>query len=157
MSESLPYIIRHATERDTHRLWQLMRELAVFERYIDRFHVTEEMVRKQGFHKEKPDFYALVAENVCTKELGAMAVYHLIPFTALARPMLFIKEFYVREQLRGKGLGKYLFEAVKREAQTAQCGSIQWKVASWNKAAVRFCKRTGAQCNTEWIGFEVTL
>jgi GNAT superfamily N-acetyltransferase len=157
MSEHLPYIIRRATHRDTHQLWQLMRELAVFERYIDRFHVTEEMVSRQGFYKEPPDFHALVAENIHTKELGAMVVYYFIPFTAIAKPTLFIKEFYVSESLRGKGIGKHMFNAVKQEAKAANCGNIQWKVAPWNKDAIRFYEREGATQNSEWLEFEMNL
>lgn len=157
MSEHLPYIIRHATDRDTRQLWQLMRELAVFERYIDRFHVTEEMVRKQGFHKEHPDFHALVAENIHTKELGAMVVYYFIPFTAIAQPTLFIKEFYVSESLRGKGVGKSILDAVKQEARAANCGHIQWKVAPWNTKAIRFYEREGATQNNEWLEFGINL
>lgn len=157
MAKHLPYIIRYATERDAHQLWQLMRELAIFERYIDRFHVTEEMVRKQGFHKEHPDFHALVAENIHTKALGAMVVYYFIPFTAIAKPTLFIKEFYVSESLRGQGLGKSLFYAVKQEAHAAGCGNIQWKVAPWNKAAIRFYEREGATPNNQWVEFGINL
>ncbi|MCS7019600.1 MAG: GNAT family N-acetyltransferase [Cytophagales bacterium] len=157
MSENLPYIIRHATERDVPQLWQLMRELAIFERYIDRFCVTEEIIRKQGFQKEHPDFHALVAENVHTKELGAMLVYYFIPFTVTARPTLFIKELYVAEHLRRKGIGKILFDAIKKEAAAAHCSNIQWKVAPWNQSAIRFYEREGAKPNNDWIDYEIKV
>lgn len=43
-------IIRKATEKDSHKIWVLMKELAVFEKYIDSFAITPEV---QWF-SEKP-------------------------------------------------------------------------------------------------------
>lgn len=157
MPAHLPYIIRHATERDTHQLWQLMRDSAAFARRLDYFHITEEMVRSQGFLKENPDFQAFVAENIYTKQLGAMAVYHLIPFTAAARPVLFIKDFYVQEPLRDKGLGKGLMDALRQEARRNHCGTIEWQVPAWNKAAIRFYERQGAQLAKEYLTFQINV
>ena len=40
-----------------------MKELAIFEKYIDLFAITPEIVRESGFNKNPPDFYCLVAED----------------------------------------------------------------------------------------------
>ena len=53
--------IRKAEEKDSEKVWHLMKELAVFEKYIDSFAITPEIVRNSGFKKNPPDFYCLVA------------------------------------------------------------------------------------------------
>jgi len=56
-------IIRKAIESDSDGIWKLMKELAIFEKYIDSFAITPEIVRESGFNKNPPDFYCLVAED----------------------------------------------------------------------------------------------
>ena len=57
-------IIRKATEKDSHKIWVLMKELAVFEKYIDSFAITPEVVKNSGFRKSPPDFHCIVAEDI---------------------------------------------------------------------------------------------
>jgi hypothetical protein len=87
--------IRPTLHTDIPQLLALMRGLAEYEQYLDIFAVTEEILRRQGFDKSPPDFYALVAD--AGGELVGMLVYYLISFTATARPTLFIKELFVAE------------------------------------------------------------
>lgn len=144
-------IIRHAVEADLPRLHVLMRDLAVFERYIDTFAVTEEVLSQQGFHKDIPDFYALVAEQ--DAELAGMLVYYFIPFTATAQPTLYMKELYVQERVRGQGVGEELMRAAAQQAVRHGCGAMKWTVADWNTAGQRFYERLGASSNPVWIDY----
>jgi hypothetical protein len=50
--------IRKAVERDSEQIFPLMKELAIFEHYIDSFAITPEIVRQKGFQKDPPDFFA---------------------------------------------------------------------------------------------------
>ncbi|MCS6967178.1 MAG: GNAT family N-acetyltransferase [Cytophagales bacterium] len=154
MPERLPCLIRYATERDVPQLWQMMREIAIIEHYFHRFQLTEERIRLQGFVKDPPDFYALVAENVFTKQLVAMAVYYFIPFSVAGAPLLFLKDLYVREPLRGKGLGKALLATVMREARQKGCISVRWSVPRWNKEGIGFCQYLGYNPDNQWLQFE---
>ena len=72
--------IRKAEEKDSEKVWQLMKELAVLEKYIISFAITPEIVRNSGFQKNPPDFYCLVAED--NDEIAVMLVYYFLPFTA---------------------------------------------------------------------------
>lgn len=65
-----------------------MRGLAEFEHYLDVFAVDEYVLREQGFRKDPPDFSALVAER--GGNLVGMLVFYLVPFTATAKPTLYI-------------------------------------------------------------------
>jgi len=55
--------IRKAVEADSNKVWTLMKELAVFELYIDSFAITPAIVMESGFRKNPPDFHCIVAED----------------------------------------------------------------------------------------------
>lgn len=144
-------LIRKAQETDIAKLHVLMKELARFERYIDVFAVTEEILLEQGFRRSPPDFHCFVAEEA--GELAGMVVYYFIPFTAIAKPTLYIKELLVAATGRGKGTGKLLMKAVAEVAVRKGCGTIKWQVAPWNKDGIRFYEQLGAKANRDWIDF----
>ena len=146
--------IRKAIEADVPKLLPLMRELAVFERYIDAFAITEEVLREQGFRRSPPDFHCLVAEE--NEALVGMLVYYFVPFTYRAKPNLIIKELYVAEQQRSKGVGKSLMKAVGREAAESGCGQIKWWVAKWNQRSIQFYERLGAKIDGDWHEFQMS-
>lgn len=144
-------LIRACRETDIAKLLELMRGLARFERYIDVFAVTEEIVLEQGFKRSPPDFHCFVAEEA--GELAGMVVYYFIPFTAIAKPTLYIKELFVATAGRGKGTGQLLMKAVAEVALRKGCGAIKWQVAPWNKDGIRFYEQLGAKANRDWIDF----
>ncbi|GMA15334.1 GNAT family N-acetyltransferase (plasmid) [Deinococcus metallilatus] len=143
--------IHPATEQDIPQLLPLMRALAEFEDYLDVFAVNEDILREQGFRKNPPDFHALVADEDGT--LVGMLVYYLVPFTATARPTLYVKELYVAEEARGQHIGEHLMRAAAREATTRGCGALRWTVANWNTSGQRFYERLGARANPVWTDY----
>jgi GNAT superfamily N-acetyltransferase len=151
--ESIPvFCIRRAVEADIPAMLPLMRSLAVFEEYIDVFAVDEGVLREQGFGRSPPDFHVLLAEAEDGALLG-MLVYFLIPFTATARPTLYVKELYVAERARGAGLGEALMRAAARAAVAHGCNAIKWTVADWNEPAKRFYQRLGAREDRVWVNY----
>ena len=146
--------IRKATEADVPNLLPLMRELAAFEKYADAFAVTEEVLREQGFRRSPPDFHCLVADEI--GELTGLLVYYFVPFTYRAKPNVIIKELYVSEEHRGKGIGKLLMKAVAKEAEHAGCGVIKWYVAKWNERGVEFYERLGGKIDPDWHEFQMS-
>lgn len=147
-------VIRKAVEADIPNLLPLMRELAEFEKYIDAFVVTEEVLREQGFRRSPPDFHCFVAEE--KEQLIGILVYYFVPFTYRAKPNIIIKELYVAEEHRSKGLGKLLMKAVAKEAAQAGCGVIKWWVAKWNDRSVQFYERLGAKIDNDWHEFQMS-
>ncbi|MBF4485739.1 GNAT family N-acetyltransferase [Flavobacterium sp. CSZ] len=144
--------IRNAVQTDNEKVWELMRDLAIFEKYIDIFAITPEIVAESGFRKNPPDFYCIVAEQ-SDKILG-MLVYYFLPYTAQHKPAIYMKELYVKEECRGQKIGEQLMDALKKEAKKNNCGQIKWTVAPWNEAGKKFYERLGAKQNIEWINYE---
>ncbi len=147
--------IRKAVAADSERLWELMKELAVFEKYIDVFAITPEIVKESGFIKSPPDFHCLVAEE--DRLIVGILVYYFIPYTAQNKPAIYMKELYVDGNYRGMQIGEQLMHALKHQAEIHHCGQIKWTVAPWNEGGKRFYERLGANENTEWLNYEWTL
>ncbi|TAN09082.1 MAG: GNAT family N-acetyltransferase [Rhodanobacteraceae bacterium] len=129
-----------------------MRDLAVFEKYIDSFAITPEVVRDSGFRKNPPDFHCIVAEE--TGKLVGMLVYYFLPYTAQNRPAVYMKELFVSEGHRGHGVGRRLMDALRAAAKEHNCAQIKWTVAPWNQAGVRFYEQLGAKENRDWLSFD---
>lgn len=148
-------IIRKATEKDSHKIWVLMKELAVFEKYIDSFAITPEVVKNSGFRKSPPDFHCVVAED--NDKIVGILVYYFLPYTAQNKPAIYMKELYVDENYRGRKIGERLMNALWDEALVHNCEQIKWTVAPWNKAGQKFYERLGANQNNEWLNYEWNL
>ena len=146
--------IRKAVEADVANLLPLMRELAKFERYDDAFAITGEILREQGFRRSPPDFECFVAEEDL-KLIGLLA-YYFVPFTYRAKPNIVMKELFVADGYRSKGVGELLIKAVAREAEQAGCGMIKWWVAKWNARGIQFYERLGARIDPDWHEFQMS-
>lgn len=144
--------IRKAVESDSEKLWMLMKELAVFEKYIDVFAITPEIVKESGFRKNPRDFYSFVADDNGT--IAGMLVYYYLPYTAVNKPSLYLKELYVDPAHRGQKIGEQLMNALHKEAKLNNCAQIKWTVAPWNEGGKKFYERLGASENKEWLNYE---
>lgn len=148
-------IIRKAIEADSEKIWILMKQLAVFEKYIDSFAITPEVVKNCGFRKSPPDFHCIVAED--NDKIVGILVYYFLPYTAQNKPAIYMKELYVDENYRGRKIGERLMNALWDEALVHNCEQIKWTVAPWNKAGQKFYERLGATENNEWLNYEWKL
>lgn len=146
---------RKAVEKDSEKIWILMKELAVFEKYIDSFAITPEIVKESGFHKNPPDFHCLVGE--CNNQIAGILVYYFLPFTAQNKPAIYMKELYVDEKHRGQNIGEKLMLALKEVAIQTNCCQIKWTVAPWNEGGKKFYERLGAKENNDWLNYEWNL
>ena len=111
-------------------------------------------MRNQGFRHLPPDFHCLVAEE--SDKLVGFLVYYFVAFTYRAKPNLIIKELYIAGPHRSRSVGRFLMQAVAREAANAGCGMIKWWVAKWNKRGIEFYKRLGAKIDSDWHEFQLS-
>jgi GNAT superfamily N-acetyltransferase len=149
--------VRRATARDVEPLLASMRALAVFEGYDAEFRVTAEdlLVRGLGGHGPR-QFIALVAEDDDGLLCGH-AVLLITPFTFDLRPTLVLKELYVGERHRRKGVAEALLSGVHTEATVIGAGRIRWQVLPGNEAAQRLYRRWGGEPDTAWEAWHKPL
>lgn len=148
--------VRRAVESDIPEVLRLMSALAVFEKYDDRFTVTEDVLRERGFGRPDPEFVALVVGDAEPGgHLDGLLVFYVIPFTLTTLPTLFIKELIVDDGVRGGGVGRALMVAAAREAVTLGCGLVKWQVADWNEPGKNFYEALGARPDPTWVDYSL--
>jgi ribosomal protein S18 acetylase RimI-like enzyme len=147
-------VIRRAVAADVPQLLVLMRKLAAFEGYLDRFAVTESDLLERGFLSHKPEFISWVAEQDVPQ---AYALAYSIPFTFDLRPTVVLKELFVDEAARGREFGSALFQAVISYARVINARLIRWQVLPSNEAAKRFYRRMGSESDANWESWVLSL
>lgn len=141
-------VVRPAEPGDVARIHKLVRELAAFERYPEAVRLTPQDYLRDGFGPD-PKFRVLLAERA--GRLEGMAFFYPA-YSTWKGPVLWLEDLVVREEARGAGVGRKLFEALAREAVDAGAAQIRWLVLDWNETALGFYRRIGAEVHPEWIG-----
>ncbi|MDZ7834379.1 MAG: GNAT family N-acetyltransferase [Alkalibacterium sp.] len=101
MSES-GFTIRFAKPDDVSLVLELIRELAVYEKMLDEVVATEESLNTYLFEKEMVEVIIGEYEN----EPVAFALFFPNFSTFLGKPGLYLEDFYVKPNMRGRGFGK---------------------------------------------------
>jgi len=148
------YIVRPGRAEDVPSIFNLITELAIYEKAGREVTNSPEKILEDGFG-ENPIFGLFVAENHLQKIVG-MALYYTKYSTWKGR-CLFLEDIIVTEECRGKGIGARLFEEVIRVARSANAGRLEWQVLDWNEPAIRFYKKYGASLDPEWLNGKFTF
>ena len=98
---------------------------------------------------ENPAYGVLVAEDEAGTVVG-MSLYYVRYSTWKGR-RLYLEDLIVRENQRGKGLGKALLDATVDVARQSGCTGLMWQVLEWNTPAIEFYKAYGARLDGEWV------
>jgi GNAT superfamily N-acetyltransferase len=138
--------IRHATVTDVPLLKRMILEFATFERLADHVTVTEETLRRDGFGAT-PRFRVLLPE--WDGEVAGYAFYFGF-YSSFAGPGMFLEDIYVRQEFRGKGIGKALMVEVAAIALREGYRLMRWEVLDWNQPAIDFYKKLGATFLDDW-------
>ena len=139
--------IRSATVNDVRLLWTMIRELAEYERELDKVSITEGDLVRDGFGAV-PKFRALLAE--WEGEPAGYALFFGFYSTWEGRPGLFLEDLFVRPRFRSRGIGKALLASVARIAREENCYGVRWEVLNWNQTAIDLYKALGAKFLDEW-------
>jgi GNAT superfamily N-acetyltransferase len=141
-------VIRRGTERDVPTILKLIRGLAEYERLAHEMEATPARVRAHGFGPRR--YFETIIGRRGGKPVG-FALYFFTYSTFLARPTLYLEDLFVLPEERGTGAGKALLRALARIAVRRGCGRLEWAVLDWNRPAIGFYRRLGAQLKRQWI------
>jgi GNAT superfamily N-acetyltransferase len=140
-------IIRKAVEEDCPRLLELITELAIYERAPDDVTVTLAHFVESGFGKN-PVWWAFVAE--VDGRIEGFALYY-IRYSTWKGQAMYLEDIVVTEKMRGRKLGKLLFDRLIEEARARKWKRIIWQVLDWNEPAINFYKKYNASFDKGWI------
>lgn len=143
--------IRKATKQDVQPIYDLIVELATFEKSLDQVINTPEALLEDGFG-ENPLFYCLVAE--ADMQIVGISLYYF-RYSSWRRKRLYLEDIVVTEGFKNKGIGKALLDATIAEARQSNCTGLMWQVLDWNTNAINFYKKHNASFDDGWINVNV--
>ena len=146
-------IIRKATAADCPRLLELIQELADYEKAPNEVTVTLKHFTESGFG-EKPVWWAFAAE--LDGVVQGFALYY-IRYSTWKGQRMYLEDILVTNEMRGKGLGKFLFDALIAEAKEKNFNGIVWQVLEWNEPAINFYKKYNASFDGEWVNCSIPV
>jgi len=134
--------LRPATRDDVPLITQLIRELAEYEKLAHTCVADDESVAENLFGAN-PAAEAVLA--FIGDEPAGFALYFENYSTHLSRRGMHLEDLYVREHLRGKGIGKLLLSHLASVAVERGYGRMEWAVLRWNESAIKVYDAIGAE------------
>jgi GNAT superfamily N-acetyltransferase len=139
--------LRVAEKNDCPRLIELVNELALFEKAPEEVTVSLQEFEDAGFGNN-PVWKAFVA--VDNDVIIGFALYY-IRFSTWKGCRVYLEDFIVTEEYRGKGIGKLLFEQIIQETKELGYSGMVWQVLDWNEPAIGFYKKYEANIEEGWL------
>jgi GNAT superfamily N-acetyltransferase len=146
-------IIRRAEKKDCSRLLELVQELADYEKAPNEVTVSLEHFQESGFG-ENPVWWGFVAEE--NGVIHGFALYY-IRYSTWKGQALYLEDLLVTEKMRGKGIGKLLFDRLIEEGKEKGFKRMCWQVLEWNEPAINFYRKYNATLDPEWVNGIIDL
>ncbi|HUC04859.1 MAG TPA: GNAT family N-acetyltransferase [Acidimicrobiales bacterium] len=144
-------MIRAATEADVPALYDMVIELAQFERLSDQVFCTEDNLRDALFGT-KPvvrDTVALAADG----SVAGHALWYPTFSTFLGQHGIWLEDLYIRPEHRRAGHARALMD----DLRTRTDGRLEWEVLEWNAQAIDFYLNLGARPMAGWTKYRWVL
>jgi GNAT superfamily N-acetyltransferase len=139
--------LRLAAKEDCLRLLELVNELALYEKAPQEVTVTLAEFEMAGFGP-KPVWKAIVAE--VDGLIVGFALYY-VRFSTWKGCRMYLEDFIVTEPMRGRGIGKLLFDQLVIEAKEMGFNGMSWQVLDWNEPALNFYAKYNAAIEAGWL------
>src|ERR1700682_3481 len=147
------FTIRTATESDVPLILRFIRDLAEYERMLDKCVASEEALRETLFGARPYAEVIFACEDGV--EVGFALFFHNYS-TFLAQPGIYLEDLFVDPSKRGRGYGKKLLRPLAQIAVARGCGRMEWAVLNWNEPSIAFYRSLGAKPQNEWQVFRLT-
>ena len=136
---------RQGTIEDIPSVFELVKELAIFERALDQ--VSNNVDKMSRDFKE--NLFEFFVAEVDDKIIGLSLYY--FRYSTWKGKRLYMEDIIVTEDMRGNGIGKVLFDATVTAAKKTGSTGMMWQVLDWNTSAVGFYRKYGTNFDDEWI------
>ncbi|MGR7072261.1 N-acetyltransferase family protein [Klebsiella aerogenes] len=144
--------IRQARADDASAIYNMIYELAVYEKAPQEVVTTPEEIRETLFGDDSKT-EALICE-IDGKTAG-YAVFFTSYSTWLGRNGIYMEDLYISPDYRGQGAGRALLKTIARYAVARRCGRLEWSVLDWNLPAIDFYLSIGAAAQSEWVRYRL--
>ncbi len=145
------FTLRFAGEQDVPLILYFIRELAIYEKQLDRVTATEELLKESIFGRKAAE---VVIGEFEGRPVGFALFFHNFS-TFLGKPGIYLEDLFILPDMRGKGMGRIMLSFLAKTALERNCGRLEWWCLDWNEPAVRFYRQMGAEPMDEWTVFRV--
>jgi GNAT superfamily N-acetyltransferase len=139
--------IRPATEADAQLLFDLILELAGYEKLADAVAGDAEVLRRSLFEEHAAE--ALLLETADGEALG-YAIFFTTFSTFECRSGIWLEDVYVRPEHRRRGIGRLVMEHLANLALDRGHVRLDWVALEWNEPALDFYGQLGARRLDDW-------
>ena len=146
-------MIREAKISDVQAIYDLIVELAIYEKEPDAVVASVEEIKENIFGAD-PVAYCHVAE--VDGQVVGIAIWFLNYSTWLGKAGLYLEDLFVKPQFRGSGLGLQLMKTLAQLCVDRNYERFQWWVLDWNEPSINFYKSIGAEAMDEWTVYRLS-
>lgn len=139
--------IRPATEADVQLLFDLILELANYEKMANQVAGDPEVLRRSLFEEKAAE--ALLLETAEGEAVG-YAIFFTTFSTFECRSGIWLEDVYVRPEHRRGGIGRAVMEHLANLAQDRGHVRLDWVALDWNEPALNFYDQLGARRLDDW-------
>lgn len=149
--------IRKAEKKDCPAMFDLIKELAEYEKAPQEVTVTIDHFMESGFG-EKPVWQAIVAEVAGDGQTAVkgFALWY-IRYSTWKGCRMYLEDIVVTQSMRGHGLGTQLMDTLITIARENKYSGMVWQVLDWNEPAIHFYEKYHAKFDDEWINCSLTF
>ncbi len=144
--------IRPAVAGEAGLVLEFIRELAAYERLAHEVDATPELIDDALFG-DNPRAFCDIAEWDGEPVGFALWFYNFSTFRG--RHGIYLEDLYVRDSMRGRGIGKALLSRLARRCMDEGLMRLEWWVLDWNEPSIGFYRSLGAVPQDEWTTFRV--
>ena len=141
----MEYIIREANKNDMHKVLELIKELAKFDKELDQVELNVSNLIEDSFNKSL--FKTFIAEKNQTI-IGAAIIYYR--YSTWKGKSIHLEDLIVTKAKRNNGVGTLLLNQIINYAREEKIKRVSWEVINWNKSAIKFYLNKGAKIKKDW-------
>ncbi len=139
--------IRAATEDDVQAIYDLICELATYEKLRDQVVGTPEILRASLFERREAE--ALIVES--DGEAVGYALFYTTFSSFECRGGIWLEDLYVKPEHRRGGVGRKVLEHLAAIALERDHARLEWVALDWNEPALNFYAKLGADRLDDWL------
>lgn len=142
-------MIRNATVEDMAEVYQLVRELAIYEQAEQEVTTTSAQY-EQDFKK---GLFEVLLATINTEIVGIMLYY--TTYSTWKGKMIYLEDFVIKERWRKQGIGQQLYDHFMVLVKNKNAALAKWQVLDWNTPAVNFYEKNKAEIEKGWWNVKV--
>ncbi|KAF2676898.1 GCN5-related N-acetyltransferas-like protein [Lentithecium fluviatile CBS 122367] len=156
--------IRHATREDVQTIYDLVMELATYEKATSSVVATPELLSTtlafadpsstsaDAFTPGYARTFLIIAPE---GGIAGMALYFYNFSTWTGKPGIYLEDLFVKPKYRKRGYGKALIQACAKEVVRVGGTRLEWSCLDWNMPSLEFYQSLGATKKAEWVGLRL--